>query len=80
MKATGIIRPIDQLGRIVIPSELRKAMNLKQDDRLEIFVSDNSIILRKLEYSCTFCGERESLVEYCEQMICSKCLETLKKL
>ena len=54
MKATGVVRPIDNLGRIVLPIELRRIMNLNEKDLLEIFVDDNRIILEKYQKSCVF--------------------------
>ena len=80
MKSTGIVRSIDQLGRIVIPSELRKVMDIAQDDRLEIFVDGQKIILRKFEYSCVFCDDSEDLVSYKGKMICPDCAKKLKEI
>ena len=60
MKATGIVRQIDDLGRVVIPKELRKTMNLKRKDSLEIFVEGNNIISAKYENGCLFCGELDN--------------------
>ena len=79
MKSTGIVRSIDQLGRIVIPSELRKVMDISPDDKLEIFVDGQKIILRKFEYSCIFCNESEDLVSYKSKMVCPSCLKKLRE-
>ena len=57
MKATGIVRRVDKLGRIVIPVELREVMDIKIKDGVEIFTEDNTIILKKYDPSCVFCGE-----------------------
>ena len=56
MKATGIVRPIDNLGRIVLPIELRRIMNLNEKDLLEIFVEEDRIVLEKYQRTCIFCG------------------------
>ncbi|MCY6372428.1 AbrB/MazE/SpoVT family DNA-binding domain-containing protein [Clostridium ganghwense] len=80
MKATGIVRKVDQLGRIVLPKELRKTLNIKENQTgLEIFVEGQDIILRKYEAACVFCGEASELVNYKGKNICKKCLEELKE-
>lgn len=80
MKSTGIIRKVDELGRIVLPIELRNALNIAQKDPLEIFVEGSSIILKKHEDNCIFCGNSKQLVEYKGKLICSKCLENVSKI
>jgi len=64
MKSTGIVRKVDELGRIVLPSELRTTLNIKEKDPLEIFIEDSRIILKKYEPSCTFTGIMDGLIEY----------------
>jgi len=64
MKSTGIVRKVDELGRIVLPSELRNTLNIKEKDPLEIFIEDSRIILRKYEPSCIFTGIMDGLIEY----------------
>jgi len=64
MKSTGIVRKVDELGRIVLPSELRNTLNIKEKDPLEIFIEDSRIILRKYEPSCIFTGMMDGLIEY----------------
>jgi len=64
MKSTGIIRKVDELGRIVLPSELRTTLSIKEKDPLEIFIEDSRIILKKYEPSCVFMGIMDSLIEY----------------
>lgn len=78
MKATGIVRRIDELGRVVIPKEIRKSFGINEGDPLEIFVDDNMIILRKYQPACVFCGSCESVAEFKEKKICSSCLMKLK--
>lgn len=80
MKATGIVRRLDQLGRIVIPKELRTTLDLKDTDPVEIFTEGDKIILRKYQPSCIFCGEAEDLVQIDGKNICRKCIERIRKL
>ena len=80
MKSTGIVRKVDELGRIVIPMELRNKYGIEIKDPLEIFVDGTSIILKKHEESCTFCGGTKSLEKYQDKLICSKCVEKIKKM
>ena len=77
MKSTGIIRPIDNLGRIVLPIELRRNLDISNDDALEIYVDGNSIILKKHVDSCLFCGNSKGLVVFKEKCLCQKCLDDL---
>ena len=79
MKSTGIVRRIDELGRIVLPIEIRKTLDLSSKDAVEIFVDGNSIILEKYEPTCIFCGSAEKTQKYEGKRICSNCLENLKK-
>jgi len=64
MKATGVVRKVDELGRIVIPSELRKTMHVGQGDSFELFTESDTVILKKYEPGCVFTGAMENLVEY----------------
>lgn len=74
MKATGIVRRIDELGRVVIPMELRKTLGIGEKDALEIFTDEEKrIILRKYEPGCTFCGDHEIKVYHGGKPICNKC-------
>lgn len=80
MKATGIVRKVDDLGRIVIPKELRKVLSIEERDPLEIFVEGSDIILRKYSTGgCHCCENMEDLVEVMGLKICPKCLEELNK-
>ena len=72
VKSTGILRKVDELGRIVIPMELRNKLNIEERDPLEIFVDGSSIILKKYSSSCTFCGSEKDLVTFNDKLICSK--------
>lgn len=79
MKSTGIVRKIDDLGRIVLPIELRRTLEIDIKDSLEIYVDQDTIILRKYKTSCTFCGETEGLVDFKDKCVCPSCLAELKK-
>lgn len=80
MRATGIIRSIDGFGRIVLPSELRKVMNVTTGNSLEFFTEDNKIIIKKYEICCLFCDEEHDLVNFSGKKICPKCLNKIKQL
>ncbi len=80
MKATGIVRKVDDLGRIVLPIELRRTFNIDIKDPLEIFVDEDSIVLKKYEPSCIFCGSADDIIVYDGKNICKKCVAELKKL
>ena len=78
MKQTGIIRPLDHLGRIVLPKELRRTFDINPEDYLEIYVEDGRIILEKYEPSCIFCGNGTDVKEIKGKRICVQCLQELK--
>lgn len=80
MKSTGIVRKTDELGRIVLPIELRNNLNIKEKDPLEIFVEGSSIILRKYQPNCLFCGSTKNLKEFNQKLVCQKCITNLTKL
>ena len=80
MKATGMIRQLDSLGRIVLPIELRRTLDISTKDMLEIFVEGNSIHLRKYEPGCHFCGSAGDLTSFKNKQICRKCLEAIREL
>ena len=80
MKATGIVRKVDELGRIVIPIELRNKLDIAIKDPIEIFVEGSSIILKKYEPNCIFCGSSKELSSYKDKLICSKCLTKISDL
>ena len=80
MKATGIVRKLDPLGRIVIPKELRDTLEIKHEDPVEIFVDGQDIILRKYEPFCVFCGETGEIVNFEGKKLCKKCIKKISKL
>ena len=80
MKATGIVRPVDALGRIVQPIELRRTLDITTEDSLEIFTDGQSIVLKKYQPSCVFCGEADNVTMVKGKYICKDCLKELKRL
>lgn len=78
MKSTGVVRKVDELGRIVIPVELRRTLNIDVKDALEIYVDGDQVILKKYEPACIFCGDARDVVNYKSKNICQKCLNELK--
>ncbi|MBQ0083938.1 MAG: AbrB/MazE/SpoVT family DNA-binding domain-containing protein [Clostridiales bacterium] len=81
MKSLGMIRMIDRNGRIVIPAELRKQLDMKNDeDCFEIFTENDSIILKKYAPSCIFCGEKGEVITYGGHLVCLNCIEKLNNL
>ena len=77
MRSTEIVRKVDELGRIVIPMELRKSLGIVEKDALEIYVDGGQIILRKYVPGCVFCGEVNGVVNFKGKMICEKCRKDL---
>lgn len=80
IKSTGIYRKVDELGRIVIPMELRNKLEIAERDNLEIFVDGSAIILKKYNPNCVFCGNSKDLYSYNDKMICGKCKEKIAHL
>lgn len=80
MKSTGIVRKVDELGRIVLPIELRRTLGIDEKDALEIYVDGSSVILRKYEPSCVFCGDAGDVVSYKGKNICHNCLKEMESL
>lgn len=77
MKATGIVRKVDELGRVVLPIELRRTLGIDIKDPLEIYVDSDSILLKKYEPACILCGSNDELMEYKGKKICRKCIAKL---
>ncbi|MBO7195871.1 MAG: AbrB/MazE/SpoVT family DNA-binding domain-containing protein [Clostridia bacterium] len=77
MKSTGIVRNIDELGRVVVPKELRKKLGIANTDPVEIYVEEDKIILKKYLPVCHFCGATEGLTEFKEKNICHSCIGEL---
>lgn len=79
MKSTGIVRKLDELGRMVLPKEIRNTFDINSQDALEIFVENDCIILRKYQPSCVFCGETRDNVIFGEKRVCKSCIEKLNR-
>ena len=78
MKSTGVVRKIDELGRIVLPIEIRKTLDIQQKDALEMFIDEDKIILQKYQPSCIFCNQVEDIVYFNGKRVCSACIEKMK--
>lgn len=77
MKSTGIVRKVDELGRIVLPIELRRTLNIEVKDSLEIYVDGSQIILKKYEPACVFCGNVKDVINFKGKNVCRCCLNEL---
>lgn len=79
MKPIGVVRKVDELGRIVLPINIRQSMEISSGDAIEIFADDNKIILRKYHPACIFCDNANDVVYFNGKRICEDCLAKLKK-
>ena len=80
MKSTGIIRRLDELGIVVIPIEIRNQFNIIEKDPIEIYVEGGTIVLKKFEPNCIFCGNTKNLVAFNDKLICEECAKKIGKL
>ena len=78
MKSTGVVRKVDELGRIVLPAEIRQSMDIQVKDAVEIFTDENRIILQKYHPACIFCNNADDIVYFNNKRICTACLEKIK--
>lgn len=78
MKSTGIVRRIDELGRIVLPIELRRTLDIGERETMEIYVDGSSIVLKKYRPSCIFCDSARDIYIFKGKNICPKCLGELR--
>ncbi|MFL0252764.1 AbrB/MazE/SpoVT family DNA-binding domain-containing protein [Clostridium neuense] len=78
MKSTGVVRRVDELGRIVIPMELRRTLEIAEKDSLEIYVDGEKIILKKYQPACIFCSDARDVINYKGKNICKNCMAELK--
>ncbi len=79
MKSTGIVRKVDELGRIVLPMELRRTLEIAVKDPLEIYVDEEKIVLKKYQPGCTFCGNVDNVKSFKDRLICTECTEEISK-
>ena len=77
MKSTGIVRQVDELGRIVLPAEMRHTMDITTSDSLEIYVSDDTIMLKKHQPACIFCNGIQNIISYKGKNVCSSCVSSM---
>ena len=80
MKSTGIVRKVDELGRIVLPVELRRTLDISERDELEIYLDDDKVVLKKYEPSCIFCASVQNLVSYHGRNVCMDCIQNLNEI
>lgn len=79
MKSVGVVRKIDELGRIVLPKELRLSLGISEGDQMEIYVEGDSVLLKKYEPTCVFCGDTRNVKIYKGKNVCGSCMRELKK-
>lgn len=79
MKSTGVVRKVDELGRIVLPISIRQTMDINEKDSLEIFTDENKIILQKYQPSCIFCNNVDDTVFFNGKRVCESCLQKIKE-
>ena len=78
MKSTGIVRKVDELGRIVLPIELRRTLDIAEKDSLEIYVDGASIVLEKYQPACIFCGDAKDVINFKGKNVCTNCIRELQ--
>ncbi len=78
MKATGVVRKVDELGRIVLPIELRRNLDISIKDSLEIYVDGENIILKKYHPCCVFCAEANNVISFMGKNVCGRCIASLQ--
>jgi transcriptional pleiotropic regulator of transition state genes len=79
MKSTGIVRKVDELGRVVLPISIRQTLDINEKDSLEIFTDENKIILQKYQPACVFCTNADNIVFFNGKRICEECLQKIKE-
>lgn len=79
LKSTGIVRKVDELGRIVLPIELRRTLDINEKDELEIYVDGNTVVLKKHESTCMICQSKNNLKEINGKYVCTDCISELNK-
>ncbi len=80
MKSTGIVRKVDELGRIVLPIEMRRTLDIAEKDPVEIYVDGESVILRKYQASCVFCDSVKDIASFKGRNVCAACIAKIKAL
>jgi len=80
MKSTGVVRKVDELGRIVLPVEIRNVLDINPKDAIEIFTDNDKIVLKKYQPACIFCNDVENVVYFNGKRVCNACIDKLKEL
>lgn len=78
MKSTGMVRKVDELGRLVLPAEIRRTLGINEGDAMEIFTDETKIVLKKYQPACIFCNGADGIVYFNDNRICASCLEKIK--
>lgn len=78
MKSTGIVRKVDELGRIVLPIELRRTLDIAERDSLEIYIDGSSVVMRKYQPACIFCDSAKDIITYRGKNVCAKCVRSMQ--
>lgn len=79
MKSTGIVRKVDELGRIVLPIELRRTLDIAERDPMEIYVEGSAVILKKCRPACVFCDSVRDVTDFKGKNVCKRCLAEIRK-
>ena len=79
MKSTGMVRRLDNLGRFVLPSEIRKVLDINEKEPIEIYIKNDMIVLKKYKISCVFCGASNNLHTFKDKNVCSKCAKEMSE-
>ena len=79
LKSTGIVRKVDELGRIVLPIELRRTLDIAEKDSLEIYMDGASIVLKKYQPACIFCDDAQDVISYRGKNVCTRCIKALQE-
>ena len=80
MKSTGIVRKVDELGRIVLPIELRRTLDIAERDSLEIYIDGSSVVMKKYQPACIFCDSAKEIVSFHGKNVCPKCIRAMQNL
>jgi len=80
MKSTGIVRKVDELGRIVLPIELRRTLDIAERDSLEIYIDGSSVVMKKYQPACIFCDSAKDIVSFHGKNVCPKCIRAMQTL
>lgn len=78
MKSTGIVRKVDELGRIVLPIELRRTLDISEKDPLEIYIDGSAIVLKKYQPACIFCDDAKGITLFRGKNVCRKCIQAIQ--